>query len=68
MLSRTKDNLLHYFVIVLDDGSAMSACGHVTAHASELELEALDPLYTTCNGCLRSRHYHKSLKQLEESV
>jgi len=68
MHSQSDPNKTHFYVLVGDNGGAMSACGHLMSRIDELDLKELDPFMTTCAGCLRSRHYKRALKQAESAT
>lgn len=56
----------HFYFVVGDEGHVVSGCGHLASHMTDLDVKELDPLHTTCAGCLRSRHHKKAIKQLED--
>lgn len=66
MHSQSNPEKTHYYFAVGDDGHVVSGCGHLMAHMGDLDIKDLDPLSTTCAGCIRSRHYKKAIKQMEE--
>lgn len=66
MHSQSSENKIHFYYAVGGEGYVVSGCGHLSTHMGTLELTDLDPLFTNCAGCIRSRHHKKALKQLEQ--
>jgi len=70
MHSQSDPNKTHYYFVIDDTtGGVMSGCGHLSGTMFELRsMSEMDPLSTTCAGCLRSRHYKRAIKEMESMM